>query len=350
MESPSGVLRRLTAVGGTAGGASVEPAVLRLCPGAECTADMTIAPPRTADAIAGPSPFGKRVEPREQTQDADVVEGVRPSARSPRCVSSWCRAACGAVVALAVDNLGNQPLTGSFSTRDYGDVASVEANPTAVQVDPGRAGFAEVELTAVNVSWFGGARQRPFTVAVLRCGDAARQELRGTYLQPSVSPCWVLAVGSILLAVLVALFMIWCWHDTGVETHTGEQAPAADPAPPELRSPLPSPPPTPSTRPAPPPSAPAPRRLSRRAAALTVVAVRRSAQYDPAKPVRIQSGLCMHVTTAAGQCSSGDLYVYAAPESPDQPAWDQNWHVRPLPQDEFALTSSTEPKLVVDSK
>ncbi|MEU2954907.1 hypothetical protein ABZ633_27955, partial [Streptomyces xanthochromogenes] len=69
---------------------------------------------------------------------------------------------------LAVDNLGNQPLTASFSTRDNGDAANVEANPTAVQVDPGRAGFAEVELTAVNVSWFGGTRQHPFTVAVLR--------------------------------------------------------------------------------------------------------------------------------------------------------------------------------------
>ncbi|MEU6051133.1 hypothetical protein ABZ829_11940 [Streptomyces xanthochromogenes] len=53
---------------------------------------------------------------------------------------------------LAVDNLGNQPLTASFSTRDNGDAANVEANPTVVQVDPGRAGFAEVELTAVNVS------------------------------------------------------------------------------------------------------------------------------------------------------------------------------------------------------
>ncbi|MFI5706122.1 hypothetical protein ACIA78_39555 [Streptomyces xanthochromogenes] len=43
---------------------------------------------------------------------------------------------------LAVDYLGNQPLTASFSTRDNGDAANVEANPTAVQVDPGRAGFA----------------------------------------------------------------------------------------------------------------------------------------------------------------------------------------------------------------
>ncbi|MFD7536332.1 hypothetical protein ACFV6N_11995, partial [Streptomyces sp. NPDC059819] len=56
---------RLTVVGDAAGWARVEPAVLRLYPGAEGVADITFAPPRTSDAIAGPSVFGIRVDPRE---------------------------------------------------------------------------------------------------------------------------------------------------------------------------------------------------------------------------------------------------------------------------------------------
>ncbi|MFF3697922.1 hypothetical protein [Streptomyces sp. NPDC002221] len=347
---------RLTVVGDAAGWARVEPAVLRLYPGAEGTADITFAPPRTSDAIAGPSVFGIRVDPREHPHEADVVEGrltVGPFAEMraelvPRSVRGRRRARGR----LAVDNLGNQPLTASFSTRDNGDAANVEANPTAVQVDPGRAGFAEVELTAVNVSWFGGTRQHPFTVGVLRSGDAAPQELRGTYLQPSVFPRWVLAVGSILLALLVVFVMIWLRHDTGVKSQAAEQAPARQtPLPKSSQSALPSPPPTPSTRPAPPPSAPAsapPKPES--GGSDGGGGGPEKPQYDPTKPVRIQSGLGMYLTTTAGQWPFGDLYVYAAPDSPDQPTWDQKWYVRPLPQDEFALTSSTEPKLVADSE
>ncbi|MFG3282903.1 hypothetical protein ACGF3I_13210, partial [Streptomyces sp. NPDC048111] len=48
---------RLVPVGDVAGWARVEPGVLRLYPGAEATAEITFAPPRTSDAIAGPSPF-----------------------------------------------------------------------------------------------------------------------------------------------------------------------------------------------------------------------------------------------------------------------------------------------------
>ncbi|MFF3981125.1 hydrogenase expression protein [Streptomyces sp. NPDC001828] len=351
---------RLTPVGEAAGWARVEPAALRLYPGAEGTADITFAPPRTSDAVAGPSVFGIRVEPRERPYEADVVEGrltIGPFAEMraelvPRSVRGRRRARGR----LAVDNLGNQPLTASFSTRDNGDAANVEANPTAVRVDPGRAGFAEVALTAVNVTWFGGTRQHPFTVSVLRSGDAAPQELRGTYLQQSVFPRWVLAVGSILLALLVAFVMIWLRHDTGVKSQAAEQAPAKQvPLPQGSQSPLPSAPPSPSTQPSPPPSAPAPPAPKPKpegggSGGGGGGGGPKKPTYDPTKPVRIQSGLGMYLTTTADQWPFGDLYVYAAPDSPDQPTWDQKWYVRPLPQDEFALTSSTEPKLVADSK
>ncbi|MEV6046278.1 hydrogenase expression protein [Streptomyces xanthochromogenes] len=347
---------RLTPVGEAAGWARIEPAVLRLYPGAEGTADLTFAPPRTSDAVAGPSAFGIRVDPREHLHEADVVEGrltIGPFAEMraelvPRSVRGRRRARGR----LAVDNLGNQPLTASFSTRDNGDAANVEANPTAVQVDPGRAGFAEVELTAVNVSWFGGTRQHPFTVAVLRSGDPAPQEMRGTYLQPSVFPRWVLAVGSILLALLVVFVMIWLRHDTGVKSQAAEQAPAKQiPLPQGSQSPLPSAPPSPSTQPSPPPSAPAPSAPKPKpegGGSGGGGGGPKKPTYDPTKLVRIQSGLGMYLTTKTTDSREG-RNVTTWGEIKDDPTWDQYWYVRPLPRNEFAFTSSSEPWAVVDN-
>ncbi|MFE9122235.1 RICIN domain-containing protein, partial [Streptomyces sp. NPDC007172] len=217
-----------------------------------------------------------------------------------------------------------------------------------------RAGFAEVELTAVNVSWFGGTRQHPFTVGVLRSGDAAPQELRGTYLQPSVFPRWILAVGSILLALLVTFAMIWLRHDTGVKSQIAEQAPAKQiPLPRGSQSPLPSAPPSPSTQPSPPPSAPAPKPKpdgGGSGGGGGGGGGPKKPQYDPTKQVRIQSGLGMYLTTTTGQWPFGDLYVYASPESQDQPTLDQHWYVHPLPDEEFTFASSSDPGLVADSK
>lgn len=350
---------RLSPVGDAAGWASVEPAVLRLYPGAEGTAEVTFAPPRTPDALAGPSPFGIRVEPREHPGEANVVEGrltISPFAEMraelvPRTVKGR-RVAKGRV---AVDNLGNQPLTASFSTRDNGDTFTVEANPNAVQVDPGRAGFAEVRLTAANVSWFGGIRQQQFTVSVLRSGEPAPQELRGTYVQPSVFPRWVLAVGSVLVAAAVAFALIWFQHDVGVKSQASEKAPSKEePLPQGSNTPLPSAPPAPSKQP-PPPSVPAPPapagdqpKPKDPGGGKPGGDKPKPPQYDPNKLVRIQSGLGWYMTTATDQKPEG-RYVYTAREIRNNPTWDQYWYVRPLPNNEFAFSSSSEDWAVADN-
>ncbi|MFG2722440.1 hydrolase [Streptomyces sp. NPDC048416] len=352
---------RLSPVGDPAGWASVEPAVLRLYPGAEGTADITFAPPRTPDAVAGPAPFGVRVEPREHPGNADVVEGrltIGPySELRAELVPRTIRGRRRARGRVAVDNLGNQPLTASFSTRDNGDAVTVEAHPTAVQVDPGRAGFAEVQVTSANISWFGGVRQHPFTVSVLRSGEPAPQELRGSFVQPSVFPAWFLAVGSILVALAVAFVVFWFQHDMGVKSQASEQAAAKEePLPQGSKSPLPSAPPSPSTQPNPPPSAappsapPAekPKKKDPDAGKPAGGGGPKKPQYDPAKLVRIQSGLGLYLSTATDQKPEG-RYVYSAREIRNNPTWDQYWYVHPLPQDEFAFTSSTEKWAVADN-
>ncbi|MFD7337868.1 hypothetical protein ACFV98_17955 [Streptomyces violascens] len=243
---------RLSPLGEAAGWATVEPASLRLYPGTEGTAEITFAPPRTPDVPAGPLPYGIRVEPREHPDAGDVVEGrVTVGAFSelraelvPRSVRGW-RRARGRV---AVDNLGNQPLTASFSARDNGDAVEVEALPGAVRVAPGRAGFAELNITPGKVKWVGGTTQHPFSLTVLRADSSAPEELRGTYIQRSLFPRWVLAAGSVLVAGAMALAIAWVQHEPSIKTQAGEKAEIAGQPLPQQNSqaPLASPAPQPS--------------------------------------------------------------------------------------------------------
>ncbi|MFI9052184.1 RICIN domain-containing protein [Streptomyces sp. NPDC053427] len=204
---------RLRPVGDAAGWTRVEPDVLRLYPGAEGTAQIIFAPPRTPDAVAGPTPFGIRVEPAEHPDIRDVVEGqvtVGPFSEL-RCelVPLAVRGRWRAKAAVAVDNLGNQPLTVSLSGRENGDALTVEAEPGSVQVAPGRAAFAQLTIRPGAVSWVGGTNKHPFTVSALRAGVPEPTELRGTYLQPSVLPRWAMAVCSLLVVAALAFVALW---------------------------------------------------------------------------------------------------------------------------------------------
>ncbi|WP_069887250.1 hypothetical protein [Streptomyces luteocolor] len=218
---------RLQVVGAAAGWARVQPDVLRLYPGAEGTAEVQFAPPRTPDAQAGPTPFGVQVRPRETPQSADVVEGqvtVGPFAElRTELLPLIVRGRMRAKASVAVDNLGNQQLTASFSGRENGEELEVEAEPGSVQVAPGRAGFADLNLKPGAISWVGGTRKHPFTVSVVRAGVPEPVELRGTYVQPSVIPRWAMAVLSVLVALLVAFAVVWFQHKPTLATAAREK-------------------------------------------------------------------------------------------------------------------------------
>jgi len=238
---------RLRPAGDPAGWTRVEPDVLRLYPGAEGTAEVVFAPPRTPDAVAGPTPFGIRVEPAEHPEIRDVVEGqvtvgTFTELRSelvPLTVQGRWRAKA----AVAVDNLGNQPLTVSLSGRENGDALSVEAVPSSVQVAPGRAAFARLNIRPGRVSWVGGTNKHPFTVSALRAGVPEPTELRGTYVQPSVLPRWAMAVCSLLLAAALAFVALWFTAQPSVATSAKDKpGPVGRPIE-QPTKPAPSPPP-----------------------------------------------------------------------------------------------------------
>lgn len=226
---------RLHMVGAVAGWSRIQPDVLRLYPGAEGTAEIEIAPPRTSDAQAGPTPFGVRVQPREAPETANVVEGqvtVGPFTElRSELVPSVVRGRIRAKAAIAVDNLGNQPLTASFSGRENGEELEVVSEPGSVQVSPGRAGFADLAIKPGAVSWVGGTRKHPFTVSVLRAGVPDPVELRGTYVQPSVIPRWAMAVGSVILALAIAFAVVWFQHRPSLATQAKEKVEQQKPLP-----------------------------------------------------------------------------------------------------------------------
>ncbi|MEU8758769.1 hydrolase [Streptomyces sp. NPDC048659] len=204
---------RLSLVGRPAGWGRVEPDVLRLYPGAEGTAEISFAPPRSPDAEAGPAAYGVRVEPRENGAVRDVVEGqltiapfteIRAELLPPALTGRFRGKA-----RVAVDNLGNTPVTASLVARDETDALEFDLAPNAVRVDPGRAAFADLGLRPRDIRWTGGEQSHRFTLALRRSGDDSGQELEGTFAQRPVVGAWLMTVGGLLVAGAVAFAVLW---------------------------------------------------------------------------------------------------------------------------------------------
>ncbi|MFD6437701.1 peptidoglycan-binding protein [Streptomyces venezuelae] len=225
---------RLGVVGAAAGWSRVEPDVLRLYPGSEGTAEISFAPPRSPDTAAGPTPFGIRVEPRENPEARDVVEGqvtvapfseIRAELLPPTIVGRFRGRA-----SVAVDNLGNTPLTAALTLRDDAGRLAFEVDPTAVQVAPGRAAFANLTIRPQQVLWTGSGQTHPLTVSVRRSGDERGQELPGSFDQRPVLPRRLLAVGGVLAALAVASVVAWLTYAPDFDGSARENQAAAAPA------------------------------------------------------------------------------------------------------------------------
>ncbi|MGW0679899.1 COG1470 family protein, partial [Streptomyces sp. NPDC002767] len=66
---------RFEPVGDVAPWTTVEPQMLRLYPGTTGTVELTFAPPRTPDAVAGPNPYAVRITSTEHPEATTVPEG-----------------------------------------------------------------------------------------------------------------------------------------------------------------------------------------------------------------------------------------------------------------------------------
>ncbi|MEU6996493.1 hypothetical protein ABZ953_38300 [Streptomyces sp. NPDC046465] len=347
---------RLQVVGATAGWARVQPDVLRVYPGAEATAEVHFAPPRTSDAQAGPTPFGVRVQPRENPQTTDVAEGqitVGPFTElRSELLPLIVRGRLSAKASVAVDNLGNQQLTASFSGRENGEELEVETEPGSVQVNPGRAGFADLRIKPGAVSWVGGTRKHPFTLSVLRAGVPEPVELRGTYVQPSVIPRWVMAVFSVLFALLLAFAVMWFQHKPAMSTQAKEKPGSQEQLPQGDVKPAPSPSASPSKEEKkeeePPP--PAEDKDDAPKGGGGGGGGKKDDKPKGPKTHTIQAGSGWYLEVKQGETADG-TYVGQNPALSDEFGKNQDWILHHYPEsDTYALEPANAPGAVLDQK
>ncbi|MGV9283090.1 RICIN domain-containing protein [Streptomyces sp. NPDC003730] len=245
---------RFEPVGEVSPWTTVEPQTLRLYPGTTGTVELTFAPPRTPDAVAGPNPYAVRIVPTEHPDAVTVPEGnltitafteVRAELVPP-VVKGRFRGR----PRLAVDNLGNTKVTASVVGSDTGDHLSYEVRPSNVQIEPGRAAFVETTLKPKQVIWFGSKEERPYTLTVRRSG-VDPSEVEGTYVQRGFLPRWLATFLGISVALALAFVMIWIAYKPQVRTSATEQTQQAgvalSPSPSESALALPS---TPESAPA----------------------------------------------------------------------------------------------------
>jgi hypothetical protein len=241
---------RFEPVGSIAPWTTVEPQTLRLYPGTTGTVDLTFAPPRTPDAVAGPNPYAVRITPTEHPEATTVPEGnltITPFTEvRAELVPPTVKGRFRGRPRLAVDNLGNTKLTASISGNDNGDQLSYEIFPSNVQIEPGRAAFVKTTLKPRQIMWFGGKEQRPYTLNVVRSG-ANPLPVEGTYVQRGFLPRWLATFLGVFTALAITFVMLWIAYKPAVTTGaTEKQVEAAN-----TLAPGPSPSPALSTAPTP---------------------------------------------------------------------------------------------------
>ncbi|WP_217170333.1 RICIN domain-containing protein [Streptomyces sp. AC512_CC834] len=217
---------RFEPVGDVAPWTTVEPPTLRLYPGTTGTVELTFAPPRTPDAVAGPNPYAVRITPTEHPDAVTVPEGnltiTAFSEVRAELVPPTVKGRFRGRPKLAVDNLGNTKVTASVSGSDNGDHLSYEIRPGNVQIEPGRAAFLETTLKPQQIIWFGAKEERPYTLAVRRSG-VDPTEVEGTYVQRGFLPRWLATFFGIFVALAIAFVMIWIAYKPQVRTSATEQ-------------------------------------------------------------------------------------------------------------------------------
>ncbi|MCX4549391.1 RICIN domain-containing protein [Streptomyces sp. NBC_01387] len=238
---------RFVPVGDLSPWTTVEPQTIRLYPGTTGSVQLTFAPPRTPDATAGPTPYGVQIIPTEHPQATTVPEGnvtVTPFTEvRAELVPHTVKGRFRGRPRLAIDNIGNVKLTASVNGTDNSDQLSYDIHPANVQIEPGRAAFLKTTLKPRQIIWAGAKQSRPYNLAIQRSG-AEPLPVQGTYIQPGLLPRWLGVIISMLIALTIALVMVWIAYKPSVASQATERSDVG-------KSTLAPPPPAPSA-PAPP--------------------------------------------------------------------------------------------------
>ena len=204
----------LELVGPPAQWTTIDQSDFTLYPGTSTTANLDVHPPRSPEVPAGELRFGIRVIPVDHPEEAVVPEAVvvvLPYLETTaELVPHTSRGRLGATHQVAVDNRGNIPVTALLSLTDPGQLLRVDPLGPAVTVAPGQAVFADIKVKPVALLWRGTPRTIPFTVTVSP-QDSPSVPLEGGHLQEPLLPPWLGKALLALLALLLALAVLWFW-------------------------------------------------------------------------------------------------------------------------------------------
>lgn len=204
---------QLTAVGPLARWTRLSPERLRIYPGDEGTATVTVEVPRTSDAAAGPTPLGIRVVPQVNSQLTDVAEcsvTITPFGElRAQMTPVTLRARLSGFVRISVENRGNMPLMVNLEGKDDEDVLRFDKGGIdAVRVPAATLSRPQLRIRSVRRRLIARQVRYPFAVTVSPVNEesaagALPVELRGTYIQRSLLSRWVVLL--VLLLFLAAL-------------------------------------------------------------------------------------------------------------------------------------------------
>lgn len=192
---------------------TADPEVLRLLPGDEEQVTLTLAPPRSAEASAGETPFGVKVTPKEDPDGSVVEEGVVTVAPFvdvtaellPRTSHGRRRGRHE----LAIDNRGNDLLNADVIPRDENDQLEFEVDDPGMVLEPGRAQFTGLDVRPQKRFWRGPEKTLPFEVLVQSPNGVPPVTVEGTMVQKPLLPKWLGKALLALLALLLLLALLW---------------------------------------------------------------------------------------------------------------------------------------------
>ncbi len=202
----------LHVVGPAVGWATVEPASLSLFPGADGTAVVSFAPPRSAEVGAGVVAFAVRVQSKEDPQGSVAEEGtIEVGAYADLLadlVPRTSRGARGAAYELAVDNRGNTRVNATIRAVDPDDQLELEVDPPALVAEPNTANFAHVKVKPRKTFRKGPPQTRMFQVFV-EADSHPPVMVQGTMLQEQTMPPWLKRAALAGALALMALALLW---------------------------------------------------------------------------------------------------------------------------------------------
>ena len=218
---------------------------------------VSIHPPRSSAATAGPWTFGAKVQSEHDPGNRLVEEGtvvflpfgaleadLRPAIAAGRF---------GARTTLVVANRGNRPESVEVIGSDRADKISFDIRPPALSLAAGESANVPIRLSAGGAKLVGGTDTRAFNVLVRAASaDTPPVALTGTLEKRPIIPSGLPVAIATLFALGLGAFAVWAAF-----IRSGPPAPSPTPAASVaivVQTPSPTPPPTAPPKPTPTPA------------------------------------------------------------------------------------------------